>query len=47
MTIYGKRKIVILENLTTYNDKIQDKITTIDDRLANLIRELLRFTQIN
>ena len=32
----ANEKIVTLENLTTYNDKIQDKITAIDDRVSVL-----------
>ena len=32
----ANEKIVTLENLTTYNDKIQDKITAIDERIEYL-----------
>lgn len=32
----ANEKIVTLENLTVYNNKIQDKITVIDDRIAAL-----------
>lgn len=32
----ANEKIVTLDNLTTYNDKIQDKITAIDERVEYL-----------
>ena len=32
----ANEKIVTLENLTVYNNKIQDKITVIDGRIAAL-----------
>ena len=32
----ANEKIVTLENLTTYNSKIQDKITAIDERIEYL-----------